>query len=89
MEYLFNLFSGYFQISLEDDGPSYGEAIADMLVAVPHAIAIGTARNTTVPVTIELRDGPPPADDFAGWDHVTECSIVISSGHLAATGNDY
>lgn len=102
MEYAFNLDADYFQFSLEEESDlsdgSCGapiaegwtaQTVADMLVVVPHAIAVGTARYAIVPVTIELRDDAPPADNFDGWDHVTECSIEIGIGRLVVNGGDY
>ena len=59
------------------------------LVVAPGVIAVGTERNFTVPVTLEVHDSQPN-DDFSDWDKVNECSIEILSGTVVILGcTDY
>jgi hypothetical protein len=52
-------------------------------------IAIGTERNFTVPVSLEIHDSEPN-DDLSSWDKVNECSIDIPSGTIVISGcTDY
>jgi len=46
-----------------------------------HVFVLCPARNTTVPLTLEIHDGEP---DFqmAEWDHIVEASIEIPSGRI-------
>jgi hypothetical protein len=85
-EYKFEIFADYFQIHLEDcqndvweDIDWTKEAVETLIVAGKKTIAMGTARNGIVPVTIEIRDDAP-SNDFDEWDHVNECSLEIPSG---------
>jgi hypothetical protein len=88
----FDLFADYFQFYLQDepvlgiDGDAWeGEATGRMLAVAPGAIGVGTVRNVTVPVTIEILEAEP-ALDIENWDHVTECSLVTSSGKVVVAG---
>jgi hypothetical protein len=61
-EYNIELFADYFQFYLEDEGSQpdtsniWSEEHVNQLLAVyPGMIAVGTARNMTVPVRIVLR----------------------------------
>lgn len=88
----FELFADYFQFHLEDedapgvDGDAWSrEATERMLAVAPGAIAVGTARNVDVPVTVEILSSEPPAD-LEDWDHVTECSLTTLSGKLVVAG---
>ncbi|WP_101925776.1 MULTISPECIES: hypothetical protein [Luteimonas] len=96
MRYEFALFADYFQILLRDDGAD-GDlaacwddaAVARMITAAPGLVGIGTARNTTVPVVVDVlaADPGPPASDHA---HVAEASLHVASGRLVVAGcTDY
>jgi len=95
VKYHYQLFANYFQVMLEDDGDkSVGLAmedawtqktVNDRLAIVPHGISISTARNMTVPVTVDVLDRAPE-DDFSGWDHIVECSLEIASGRIVVRG---
>jgi hypothetical protein len=89
----YQLFADYFQFILQDEKSesSWAESWAEKqsqeigLAIAPGIIAVGTERNFTVPVTLEIHDSEPN-DDFSVWDKVNECSIEISSGTLAILG---
>src|SRR5262249_16996797 len=90
-EYKFKIFADYFQINLEDcqnnaDSIDWNKEAIENLFAVGYQmITIGTARNMTVPVTIEIHDDAP-SDDFDEWDHVNECSLEVPSGCIRIYG---
>jgi len=92
----FNLFADYYQFYLQDEGvdgnlaESWTEEAVDRLLAIaPGTIGVGTVRNMTVPVDVEVAAAAPD-DDFADWDQVNECSIEIESGKLVVAGcTDY
>jgi hypothetical protein len=94
--YALELFADYFQFYLQDesvpgiDGDSWaGDASDRMLAVAPGALAVGTVRNVDVPVTVEILGSEPP-NDLEKWDHVTECSLAITSGKLVVAGcTDY
>ncbi len=90
--YHFDLFADYFQFYICDEAyngvPQLDwseQCIEDMLGIVPGLIQIGTARNMTVPVDVEVRDSEPE-EDFNRWDHIAEAGIVISSGAMIIAG---
>ncbi len=92
----FNLFADYFAFVIQDEqaNPDFSESITDetikqMIVVLPEAISIGTARNTEVPVAVEVLTEAPTGDQGL-WDRVNECSISIPSGKLVVMGgSDY
>jgi hypothetical protein len=60
-----------------------------MLIVTPGNIFVGTVRNMTVPVDVEIHEAEP-VDNLDSWDHVNECSIEIKSGRIAIAGcTDY
>jgi hypothetical protein len=66
----FNLFADYHQFYLQDElvkgdlSDSWTSEATDRLLAVaPGTIGVGTVRNMTVPVDVELRD-EEPSDTF-------------------------
>ena len=92
------LFAEYFQIYVQDSRtdetlPVFWESEheADLCVVTDALIAIRTARELDVPVTVTVADSKPedeePLDD---WDHAIECSLNVPSGAvmIAATAND-
>ena len=95
-EYRYELFADYHQFYLQDEqadgdlSDSWTQSATDILLALaPGTIGIGTARNMTVPVTVQISDGPPH-DDLADWDQVNECSLNVSSGQIVIAGcTDY
>ena len=83
-----SLFADYFQFYLWDPGmnPKAPEDYAppDMerrLKTGANVVAIVTARNMTVPVTVEIVDAEPSLD-INGWDHVAEASLHLPTGRL-------
>ena len=91
------LFADYFQFYLQDDHAEgrdiaaqwSDDDVARMLTVGPGVVGIGTARNMSVPVSLELL-GEAPALDLTAWDHVVECTLVASSGQLVIAGSsDY
>lgn len=86
------LFADYYQFYLQDERADgelsdawTDESVKRMLATAPGTVGIGTARNDDVPVEIEVGIAEPPVDE-ASWDHVTECSIELSSGILVIAG---
>lgn len=90
------LFADYHQIYLQDenadpDNPDdWGERlVTDMIAVSAGTVGIGTVRNMTVPVTVEVLPAPP-RDTLDAWDHVAEASIDAPSGTLVVAGcTDY
>jgi hypothetical protein len=92
----FNLFADYFQFYIQDE--SVGGSLADawneeafnrMLAIAPGVVAVGTVRNTHVPVSIEILDSAPPLN-LDDWDHVVECTILIKNSSIVVAGcTDY
>lgn len=93
--YQLNLFADNFQFYLQDEdangdlSDSWTPAAADNLLAIaPGIIGVGTVRNMTVPVTVEIRNDRPEEREL--WDKVNECAIEIPSGRLVIAGStDY
>lgn len=88
------VFADYFQFYLEDDGalepgpsaPQWDkESLRQtVLICSRQHVGIRTARNTTVPVTVEVRSGEP-ALDLRACDHAAEFSLELSSGRLVVS----
>lgn len=91
-KYELELFADYCQFYLQDEEASGDlsnswtkQASDELLALAPSTIGVGTASNTTVPVTIELHDSPPE-EDLALWDWVNECSLDVPSGKIVIAG---
>jgi hypothetical protein len=92
----FNLFADYYEFYLQDESAegnlsdSWTDlAIQRMLALAPGTIGVGTVRNTTVPVVVEVSKSEP-MEDISPWDHVNECSIDLPSGQIVVAGcTDY
>ncbi|CEJ13786.1 hypothetical protein BN1110_04110 [bacterium YEK0313] len=89
------LFADYFQLYLEDDGEradpdiDWEAAVERMLAAGDGFVMIGTVRNMTVPLTVEVTQTEPAADPD-DWDHVAECGLAVRSGRIVVSGcTDY
>ena len=95
-QFQFELFADYFQFYLQDEsvdgnlGDSWSDdAVRRLLAVAPGTVGVGTVRNMDVPVTVEVHQSEPEYD-FADWDHVTECSMEITSGQIVIAGcTDY
>jgi hypothetical protein len=92
----YKLFADYYQFYLQDESAEGNlddswspEAVERLLAVAPGTIGVGTVRNVTVPVVVEITDGKPD-DDMNEWDQVTECSVEITSGRIVVAGcTDY
>jgi len=92
----FELFADYFQFYLQDEsaegnlGESWNQqAVRRLLALAPGTVGVGTVRNMTVPVTVQVRQSEPE-EELARWDHVVECGIEVPSGRLVVAGcTDY
>jgi hypothetical protein len=92
----FKLFADYFQFYLQDEGTkgdlseSWSQEAVDRLLALaPGTIGVGTARNMTVPVVVEIADDVPD-EEADNWDQINECTIDVPSGRLViARCTDY
>lgn len=90
------LFADYFQIHVLDEG-SEGDlsgawteqTVVDGLGVIEDALAIGTAVNDTVAVSVHVL-ADQPHDDSDDFDHVVEASLHVPSGRLIVMGcTDY
>ncbi|MBL8168224.1 MAG: hypothetical protein JNJ50_08730 [Acidobacteria bacterium] len=96
-QYKYEIFADYFQFYLQDEDVDGNlsdswtkEAVDNLLALAPGTIGIGTARNMTVPVTVEILDSALDKDDLSIWDQVNECSIEVGSGRIVIAGcTDY
>lgn len=90
------LFADYFQFYLQDElsegnlGDSWDrEAVLRLLAVAPGTIGVGTARNMTVPVIVEVVESMP-LDTLEGNDLVTEATMDVPSGRIVVAGcTDY
>ncbi|QBD76953.1 hypothetical protein EPA93_13445 [Ktedonosporobacter rubrisoli] len=90
--YSLNLCADYYQIHIEDeefddDFPDdWGNQLVTNKIAVaPGIVGVGTARNMTVPIQLDLLDRGSE-DEFDSWDHVVEASLDVPSGKIAILG---
>lgn len=90
--YELSLFADYFQFYIcdqeraTDTGTIWDPSTTDrMLAAGPDLVAVGTARNMTVPVTLEILQKEPPSD-LSAWDQVIDCPLIVTSGTIVALG---
>lgn len=94
--YKFQLSASYHQFYIQDEAADGNlsdawtpDAVERLLALAPGVVGIGTARNTDVPVTIDVLDREPEKE-FDTSDHIVECSISISSGIIVVAGcTDY
>jgi hypothetical protein len=93
----FNLFADYFQFYVQDEDVEGDlsdcwtkEAVNRLLAVTEASIGVGTVRNMTVPVVIELVDGEPELSETDDWDQVNECDLLVNSGRIVVAGcTDY
>ena len=65
------------------------QAFARMLAVASGTLAVGTARNIDVPVTVEVLEAEPTAE-FSGCDLVNEATLEVTSGTVLVAGcTDY
>lgn len=94
--YKFDLFADYFQFYLQDESAKGDlsaswteEAVQRLLAIAPDTIGVGTVRNMTVPVQIEVTDAEP-SETFDKYDHIVECSFNVPTGKIVVAGcTDY
>lgn len=87
----YELFADYHQIVFNDDSdPQWPEMVTDAdcirrIHTAPRVAVMHTARNMTVPVSVEVLAAEPAGlpDDA---DHVTDCSLDLPSGRLVVSG---
>lgn len=90
------LFADHFQFYLQDEvvpgnlSEAWNRtALHRMLAVSDGVVGISTARNTAVPITLELLDAAPNTN-LTEFDHVAEASLVITNGPLVVAGcRDY
>ncbi|MGK5547697.1 hypothetical protein ACSNOH_23600 [Streptomyces sp. URMC 127] len=90
------LFADYFQIHVMDDEADGDlsdvwteQAVADGLGVTEEALAIGTAVNVNVAVSVHVLAAQPD-DDSDDFDHVVEAGLNLASGRLVVLGcTDY
>ena len=81
------VFADYHQFYLWDRGKSpeapttYTKDDTRRIKVAPHVVVIQPARNTTVPVAVEVHDSEPPYD-ASEWDHISEASLHLPTGQL-------
>jgi hypothetical protein len=92
----YQLFADYYQFYLQDESVSGDlsnswteEAVNRLLAVAPGTLGVGTVRNMTVPVVVEVSDREPD-EDTTGWDQVNECTLEVPSGRIVVAGcTDY
>ena len=89
------LFADYHQVYLCDDAHSRlpeewtEDNLRQRINRTDHALVISTARNTEVPLKVELHTSRP-SPDLAAVDHAIEASLRVPSGKLIVAGlSDY
>ncbi len=77
----FKIFADYHQFYLEDKNSPHEtgsiwtqETVERMLATEKGLVAVGTARNMTVPVTIEIHESEPILET-GNFSRVNECSL--------------
>lgn len=92
----YKLFADYYQFYLQDEtatgdlSESWTQEAVDRLLAIaPGAIGVGTLRNMSVRVVVEIADSEPN-EDTTEWDQVNECSLEVKSNCIVVAGcTDY
>jgi hypothetical protein len=84
----FEVFANYRQFYLWDRGMTdqapedyTDEDVRRRIKTGPYVVVIQPARNTTVPVEVEVHDADPGFDP-AAWNHVAEASLHLPTGRL-------
>ena len=89
----FRIDSDYYQFHIRDgytQNGALGEAWTAEALKIDVAVAagiigVGTVRNTSVAVSVEVLASPPDVKDLDSWDRVIDASIAIPSGNLELT----
>jgi hypothetical protein len=84
----FDVFADYHQFYLWDRGMTdqapeqyTAEDVRRRIKTGPHVVVVQPARNTTVPVEVEVHDVDPGFEP-AVWDHIAEASLYLPTGRL-------
>ena len=84
----FDVFADYHQFYLWDRGMTdqapeeyTPEDVRRRIKTGSHVVVIQPARNTTVPVVVEVH-GADPGFESAAWDHIAEASLHLPTGRL-------
>ncbi len=91
-----SLFADCSQFYLQDEaadgnlGDSWDDGANERNLAIaPGTVGVGTFRNVSVPVTVEVLSAAPPAD-HAAFDLVTEACMDVPTGRVVVAGcTDY
>lgn len=88
----FEIFADYYQFYLQDEtaegnlSDAWTEDAVERLLAVASGtVGVGTVRNTTVPVAIDVIDHEPKTEAHR-FDHIVECSVAFGSGRVVVAG---
>lgn len=91
-KYDLEIYADYHQFYLEDETSPHDtgqiwtkEAHEQMLAVSEKLIAIGTARNENVPVSIEFHDAEPILE-LKKYSRINECSLEVVSNKLILAG---
>ncbi len=82
----------HYQFHLRDEGIVYvfpeqwaESALADRYLLATGCVAVATAKNYFVPVTIEIAEREPDIVQ-SDWDHIVECSVEFATGRIVLAG---
>jgi hypothetical protein len=89
----FALFADFHQFVLRDAEADWGDladrwtpdAVKEMFVQGDGYLAVGTARDTVVPVTVRIQQSEP-ADRPKGADQIVSARLPLPSGELVVGG---
>jgi hypothetical protein len=88
----FDIFADYFQFLLMDESSQDActavwsdEAVERMLVAGSTSVSLGTLRNVTVPVSVNISIAEPTVN-LERFDHAVSASLSVPSGQLVVMG---
>lgn len=88
----YNIDADFFQFHLKDEQTPAGalaeawneQALETGFAVAPGIIGVGTERNTSVTVSVEVID-TAPANDCKKWDRINEGNLDLPSGCLTIT----
>ncbi|MEK7723898.1 MAG: hypothetical protein AAB336_06085 [Acidobacteriota bacterium] len=92
----FEIFADYHQFYLEDETSPHDtgsiwtkETFQQMIAVSEKLVAVGTARNVEVPISIEIHDSEPILE-IEKYSRINECSLETTSNKLILAGcTDY
>lgn len=92
----YQIFADYHQFYLEDETSPHDtgsiwtkETFEQMIAVSEKLIAVGTGRNNSVPVTVEIHDSEPILE-LEKYSRINECSLEAASNKLILAGcTDY